>query len=72
MDSDDDGHMQLSTSRGALGRELRRPSSGGARVRDPELLESLIAAAAETAGAPVLHYDEGHDRIAEVTGQPVD
>ena len=37
------------------------------QVRHPDL---LIAAAAELAGAPVLHYDEDYDRIAAVTGQP--
>lgn len=37
-------------------------------VRHPDL---LIAAAAEAAGIPVLHYDEDYDRIAGVTGQDV-
>jgi predicted nucleic acid-binding protein len=37
-------------------------------VRHPDL---LIAAAAEAAGAAVLHYDEDYDRIAAITGQPV-
>jgi predicted nucleic acid-binding protein len=31
----------------------------------------LIAAAAEAAGIPVVHYDEDYDLIAEVTGQQV-
>jgi predicted nucleic acid-binding protein len=31
----------------------------------------LIAAAAESAGIPVLHYDRHFEVIAEVTGQPV-
>jgi predicted nucleic acid-binding protein len=31
----------------------------------------LIAAAAEAAGIPVLHYDEDYDRIAAITGQDV-
>jgi hypothetical protein len=35
-------------------------------VRHPDL---LIAAAAEAAGIPVLHYDEDYDRIASITGQ---
>ena len=35
-------------------------------VRHPDL---LIAAAAEAAGIPVLHYDEDYDRIAAITGQ---
>lgn len=43
---------------------------GGAhhrRVKHPDL---LIAAAAESAGLPLLHYDEDFDAIAAVTGQP--
>lgn len=39
------------------------------QVRQPDL---LIAAAAELAGIPVLHYDEDYDRISAVTGQPVE
>ena len=37
-------------------------------VHHPDL---LIAAAAEAAGIPVLHYDEDYDRIAGITGQDV-
>lgn len=37
-------------------------------VRHPDL---LIAAAAEAAGIPMLHYDEGYDRVAGITGQEV-
>lgn len=37
-------------------------------VRHPDL---LIAAAAEGAGIPVLHYDENYDRIAAITRQQV-
>ncbi len=32
----------------------------------------VIAAAAEHAGLTVLHYDRDFDRIAEITGQPVE
>lgn len=32
----------------------------------------LVAATAETAGLTVLHYDADFERIAEVTGQPVE
>jgi predicted nucleic acid-binding protein len=38
------------------------------RVRIPDL---LVAAAAELAGAGVLHYDADFELIASVTGQPV-
>ena len=37
------------------------------RVKRPDL---LIAAAAESAGVPVLHYDADFDVIASITGQP--
>ncbi|MGH3266938.1 MAG: PIN domain-containing protein, partial [Trebonia sp.] len=37
-------------------------------VRHPDL---RIAAAAESANIPVLHYDEDYDRIAAITGQDV-
>lgn len=38
------------------------------QVSHPDL---LIAAAAESAGIPVLHYDEDYDRIQAITGQPM-
>jgi predicted nucleic acid-binding protein len=37
-------------------------------VKHPDL---LIAAAAEAAAVPVVHYDEDYDLIAQVTGQEV-
>jgi predicted nucleic acid-binding protein len=37
------------------------------RVQHPDL---LIAAAAESADMPVLHYDSDFDVIAAITGQP--
>jgi hypothetical protein len=39
------------------------------RIPIPDL---IIAAAAEGAGLIVLHYDADFERIAEVTGQPID
>jgi len=38
--------------------------------RAVSLADLLIAAAAETAGIPVVHYDADFDLIASVTGQP--
>ena len=32
----------------------------------------MIAATADLNGATVLHYDADYDRIAEITGQPVE
>ena len=46
-------------------------AQGGAHQRQVSQPDLLIAAAAEAAGLPVLHYDEDYDRIAAVTGQPV-
>jgi predicted nucleic acid-binding protein len=43
---------------------------GGAHQRSVKHPDLLIAAAAETAGVTVLHYDEDYERIAEITGQP--
>jgi predicted nucleic acid-binding protein len=42
---------------------------GGAHQRSVDHPDLLIAAAAEAAAVPVLHYDEDYDRIAGVTGQ---
>jgi predicted nucleic acid-binding protein len=39
--------------------------------RGRKVPDLLIAAAAETSGLTVLHYDADFDRIAAVTGQPV-
>jgi predicted nucleic acid-binding protein len=39
--------------------------------REPSLPDLLIAAAAERAELPVLHYDHHFEVIAAVTGQPV-
>jgi predicted nucleic acid-binding protein len=44
---------------------------GGAHQRAVKHAGLLVAAAAEAAGVPVLHYDEDFDRIAAITEQPV-
>jgi predicted nucleic acid-binding protein len=43
---------------------------GGAHQRSVGHADLLIAAAAESAGAELLHYDEDFERIAAITGQP--
>ena len=48
----------------------RLSARGGAHHRSVKHADLLIAAAAESAGATLLHYDEDYDRIAAVTGQP--
>ncbi len=40
--------------------------------RGAKSMDLIIAAAAEAAGLTVLHYDRDFDRIASVTGQPVE
>jgi hypothetical protein len=45
-------------------------AQGGAHQRSVQHPDLLAAAAAESAGAEVLHYDEDFDRIAAITGQP--
>lgn len=44
-------------------------AQGGAHQRQVSHPDLLIAAAAEAADVPVVHYDEDYDRIAAVTGQ---
>jgi len=43
---------------------------GGLHHRQVAHPDLLVAAAAESAGVPVLHYDADFDVIAEITGQP--
>jgi predicted nucleic acid-binding protein len=45
-------------------------NEGGAHHRSVGHPDLLIAAAAEVAELPVLHYDQDFDRIAAITGQP--
>ena len=52
----------------ATHRELARTS----QHRHFRLPDLIIAATAETNGATVLHYDADYDRIAAVTGQPME
>ncbi len=44
---------------------------GGLHHRSVKIADLIIAAAAEAAHVPVLHYDSDYDRIAAVTSQPV-
>ncbi|MBC7461805.1 MAG: PIN domain-containing protein [Thermoleophilia bacterium] len=45
---------------------------GGNHHRQVGHMDLLIAAAAEQAGATLLHYDSDFDNIAEITGQPTE
>lgn len=46
-------------------------SRGPLHHRSVKLPDLLIAAAAESAEVPLLHYDRHFESIAEVTGQPI-
>jgi predicted nucleic acid-binding protein len=52
----------------AVHRELARTS----QHRNLRLPDLVIAATAELSGAIVLHYDTDYDRIATITGQPME
>jgi predicted nucleic acid-binding protein len=46
--------------------------AGASQHRHFRLPDLIIAATAEVNGVTVLHYDADYDRIAQVTGQPVE
>jgi predicted nucleic acid-binding protein len=52
--------------------DVHRQLAVCSRHRNFRLADLIIAAAAELGGATVLHYDEDYDRIASITGQPVE
>lgn len=56
----------------ALEVQRRLARRGGLHHRSVKIPDLLIAATAEAAGAVLWHYDEDYDRIAEITGQPVE
>lgn len=45
--------------------------AAGSQHRSVSLPDLLIAACAEENGLTVLHYDADYDRVARITGQPV-
>lgn len=52
--------------------EVHRRLAELSQHRHFRLPDLIIAATAEANGATVLHYDADYDRIARVTGQPVE
>lgn len=52
--------------------DVHRAMARRSQHRHFRLPDLIIAAAAEQAGATVLHYDADYDRIAAITGQPVE
>lgn len=51
--------------------EVHRTLAASSQHRHFRLPDLIIAATAELHGATVLHYDADYDRIASVTGQPM-
>jgi predicted nucleic acid-binding protein len=52
--------------------DVHHQLSAKSQHRQFSLPDLVIAATAELSGLTVLHYDEDYDRIAKVTGQPVE
>ena len=61
-----------STFERALEVQRRLARAGGLHHRSVKIADLVIAAASEAANATVLHYDSDFDRIAEITGQPME
>jgi predicted nucleic acid-binding protein len=66
--------LWIDTTAAAMERALQvhRMLAARSQHRYFRLPDLIIAATAEAAGATVLHYDADYDRIAEITGQPVE
>jgi len=68
------GQRWLDVTTEAMNRALatHRALAATSQHRHFRLPDLIIAATAELNGATVLHYDTDYDRIAAVTGQPVE
>jgi predicted nucleic acid-binding protein len=68
------GQRWLDVTTEAMNRALdvHRALAATSQHRQISLKHLVIAATAEIHGATVLHYDADYDRIAAVTGQPVE
>lgn len=68
--------VQIPTTGATFARAIqvqrRLAHTGGLHHRSVKIADLLIAAAAEIAGATVWHYDEDFERIARITGQPIE
>lgn len=64
----------MDTTATAMDRALavHRRLAAKSQHRQFRLPDLIIAATAEEHGATVLHYDADYDRIAKITGQPVE
>jgi hypothetical protein len=52
--------------------DVHREFSRTSQHRNFRLPDLIIAATAELSGLTVLHYDEDYERIAKITGQPIE
>ncbi|TCC66231.1 PIN domain nuclease [Kribbella pittospori] len=68
------GQRWVDTTSEAMDRalEVHRELATKSQHRHFRLPDLIIAATAELAGLTVLHYDEDYERIAKITGQPVE
>jgi predicted nucleic acid-binding protein len=68
------GHRWVDVTTQAMDRALsvHRALAAASQHRHFRLPDLIIAATAEVNGATVLHYDADYDRIAAITGQPVE
>jgi predicted nucleic acid-binding protein len=64
--------MDVSTAAMQRAMDVHRLLAARSQHRHFRLPDLIIAATAEQHGATVLHYDADYDRIAAVTGQPVE
>jgi predicted nucleic acid-binding protein len=67
-------YVHVPISQGAFDRaiEVQGLLADRGAHRAASIPDLIVAAAAERAGLPVLHYDRDFDLIADVTGQPVE
>lgn len=65
------GHCPVGTAEHARACEVQRSLAERGRHRGVPPADLLIAAAAESAQVPLLHYDHDYDLIAEESRQPV-
>jgi predicted nucleic acid-binding protein len=68
------GHRWIDVTAEAMSRALdvHRALAADSQHRGFRLPDLIIAATAEMSGATVLHYDADYERIARITGQPVE
>jgi predicted nucleic acid-binding protein len=68
------GHRWIDVTTQAMDRalEVHRALATTSQHRHFRLPDLIIAATAEAHGVTVLHYDADYDRIAAVTGQPME